>query len=298
MTRDEPHEELLWEMSRSDDIEGTAGPDDETLRAWREGRLGDGEARAVEAALATSPEARERLAALSGVEAQAPPAELRRRTLRRFGPAEAVGGTRWWKPVVAVAASLVVAVGLLQLFGLGEPAPLPGDLVFDVAVRGLTDTRGAVTPPDPTGGAEPATAYPETPLRFAVTPRGAAVADLDFAIYRALPSGEGSGGERLVRVADSDPESGLATIRVDRGAATLTAPASDLTGPSNGSTPGRHTLFVVVARRGDLPPEELDVAGGEPAALLRDGGRRLVYPRPIELIPHGSGARDADRPEG
>jgi hypothetical protein len=297
MNRDERHEELLWEMSRSDDIEDSGGsdgsdrvgPDDATLRAWREGRLGEDEARAVEAALAASPEARERLAALAGVEAQAPPAELRRRTLRRFGPAEATGGGRWWRPVVALAASLVVAVGLLQLFGAGEPDPLPGDLAFDVAVRGLTDTRGAVTDT----GAEPATAYPETPLRFAVTPRGAAVADLDFAIYREAP-----GGERLVRVADSDPESGLTTIRVDRGAATLTAPASDLTGPLNGSAPGRHTLFVVVARRGDLPPEELEVGGDEPAALLHDGGRRLVYPRPIELLPPGSGARDATGPEG
>jgi hypothetical protein len=285
-------------MSRSDDIEDSdgsdrLGPDDARLRAWREGRLGEDEARAVEAALAASPEARDRLAALAGVEAQAPPAELRRRTLRRFGPAEAAGGGRWWRPVVALAASLVVAVGLLQLFGAGEPNPLPGDLAFDVAVRGLadtrTDTRGAVTDT----GAEPATAYPETPLRFAVTPRGAAVADLDFAIYREAP-----GGERLVRAADSDPESGLATIRVDRGAATLTAPASDLTGPLNGSAPGRHTLFVVVARRGDLPPEELEVGGDEPAALLHDGGRRLVYPRPIELLPPGSGARDATGPEG
>lgn len=309
MTRDEPHEELLWEMSRSDEIEGTAGPDDETLRAWREGELDEAEARAVEAALAASPETRERLAARAGVEAEAPPPALRRRTLERFGPSRDAGGQRWWKPVVALAASLVVALGLLQLFRTGDPEPLPGDLAFDVAVSGLADTRGTGTPAagmETDAAAPPVAAHPETRLRFAVMPRGSAVADLDFGLYRLLPAaapsgeevGRGDGNRRLERVADSDPAGGRATFRVDRGAATLSAPASELVGPLIGSKSARHTLYVVVARRGDLPPDRLEVAEGEPAALLATDGRRLVYTRPIELLSPGSDARDADGPEG
>jgi len=284
MNRDDRYDELLWELSRLSGSPARRGEsqgasrdldlDEETLRAWRDGRLQEAEAEAVEARLASSSEARARLAALAAVEPEAPPPALRHRVLERFGTRPSQGLVRWWKPVVGLAASLLVAVGIGYLLLGRGPSPLPAELAFDLAASGLAEHRGEAPPV--AGGA--IQAYAETRVRLEVTPRAAGAAGLDFGLYRVR-------GGHLERLAPPGAVDARVELRVERGAATLSAQAVELVGPE----PGRSTLYVVVARQGDLPPPVVEVSGEEPEALLAAAGRRLVYSQSITLLPTPAG---------
>jgi hypothetical protein len=167
---------------------------------------------------------------------------------------------------------LLVVAGVATMWwggGRATTSPLPAGLAFDVTASGLAAVRGPSSRAD--GEVE---AYPNTRVRLAVTPRGAAVSGLELGLYRLH-------GERLERIEAAD-------FREERGAATLSAAAADLVGRE----PGRHTLYVVVARRRDVPPTETDATGRDPELLLAATGRRLVYPFTIDLLPPASGVPD------
>lgn len=282
MKRNDGYDELLWELSRLEDSSTTRGEspgsgrslDEETLRAWRDGCLEQAEAEAVEAALAGSQEARERLMALADLEPEALPPALRDRVLDRFATRPRSGSLRWWKPVVGLAATLIVAIGVGYLLSGRAPAPLPAGLAFDVVASGLAESRGETAP----AVDSVVVAYPGTRVRLELTPRSVAVAGLDFGLFRVRAG-------KLERLAPSGAVDARVDLQVERGVATLSGRASELVG----SEPGHRTLYVVVARQGDLPPPVSDVSGKEPVAFLAADGRRLVYSQSITLLPTPAG---------
>lgn len=269
----EPHdpEDLLWELSRlAEAPRDPAGmPPDDLLRAFREGRLSEAETERVAALLARSPAARSRLRELAGLAAAgAPPAGLRERILAGFGTREVRPRprrlSRWLPAVAALAAGLLIAVWTLR-----SPAGLPSRLAYDVTVRGLASERSTGPREEPAAGIR---AYPDTPVRLEVSPRGAAEAEVDFGLYRVL---EG----RLERIVPG-PALG---VESERGAVRFRGLARDLVG----SRPGARVLYLVAAREGDLPEGRLLEPEEDPRRVLAgEGGRRLVYPQTLRILPH------------
>ncbi len=256
-------EEIIWELSRHDEPAATGQAVPGELDDYRAGRLEGEAARRVATRLGRDPEVRRQLIERSGLAAAAPPPALRERVLEAF---EASGRPapkrRWatWLGSAALAASLLMAV----LFGLRASRQLPAELAYRVEVSALQGLRQDDPPAGPT---EVVRAYPETLVEISAIPEDLAEADLEAALYRQRPAG-------LERLRDLEPET-------DRGAIRWRVRADRLAGPD----PGVHNLFLVIARRGDLPSGGVLEPGEAPERALGAGRRRLVYRRPILLLP-------------
>lgn len=80
-----PLEDVLWDIARETEADCDAPvPCDETLEAYRAGRLSSDEASRLEALLAHSRTARRQLAAFAGVEGPKPAATVREKVLAEF----------------------------------------------------------------------------------------------------------------------------------------------------------------------------------------------------------------------
>jgi len=256
-------EQLAWELPRIDADIGHVVPPDETLLAYREGRLSELERRRVEWLLSRSARARGRLVQLAGVEPARPPARIRRRVL---------GGARstYWK--VAAALLALALTGSLGWF-LSERggtaaslrrAALPADLEYEVSVVASAATRSP---------AESSRADARTRVRIFVEPRRHPVAGLEFGVYRV----DASQVKRLRPGVEVD-------VAADRGAAALEAEAVRLVG----AEPGTRDFFVVIAPQGSLPPGgALD--GREPAEWLASASGGRVYRRSLTVLAGESG---------
>ncbi|MEM7585778.1 MAG: hypothetical protein AAF560_20480 [Acidobacteriota bacterium] len=277
MTRPDP-EEILWKLSAVDrDREDAPLPSDTTLIAYREGRLDETESRRVEALLGHSAEARDRLIELAGEPLPGPSPALRERLLppeprRASGPSFvrsfSSSFSRRWAAPLAMAAGLVLAVGL-YLAQPRTPSELPR---YDVTVEMLSTVRSA-EPAEPDGPDVVYRAYPDTSVRIVMEPSEHGAADVELGLYvrrdRQL--------ERL------SPGAGL-SVTTHRGTAVFEAPASRLVG----TVPGSYELFAVAASR---LPETLPLAAGESAAasleIATDGH---VYPCGLTLLARPAGS--------
>lgn len=243
-----PPEDLLWEMTESDgrpdDEAAAASTDDETLRAYREGRLSAAQIDAVESALAKSARARARLAELSGLPPLLPVERVHRRLLGAVGaPSHRRRGARWIAAAAAAVILLALPIAYRSFRGERADQAWPSGLAFDVRVEGLAAMRG---------GAGAARALPRAPLRIVVEPRVDGIAGLTFALYRER-------GGRLERLAPGD---GL-TVEESRGSALFTTTAEALVG----AAPGERAFFVVVTRDGPLP-DSLPLDPAQPAETM------------------------------
>ena len=239
----EKMEQLLWESGRLDVDSSCSEIPTSTLVAYREGRLAAAAAAKLEEQLAANPEARTRLAGLVGVEAASPPPEIRERVLARFESRQSESARRtrsasrrtgWTRRAGMrrfLQAAAVLIAGLGAMLWL-RPPTLPPELAFDVQARGLAEKRSEAV------GAELVHAYPSTLLKITAAPRGVAIEEVDFALYRVRD-------ERIERVAQG-PD---VRLDVERGVATLTARAGAIVK----SGPTTTNLFLVAARPGDLP---------------------------------------------
>lgn len=249
-------ERLLRALAAEDLGDGLPAPEDERLRAWREGRLSEDEAVEVERLLSQSAAGRRRLMELAGVAEETgvdrslPLRRVRKAVLDGARP----GGSRSWRTAAAIAAMLVLAV--IGVF-LRQPA-LPQGLAYDVSGRGLADVRSAEAVPDEVR------AYPDTTVRIVLRPQGDSPAGLSFALFRR----EG-GGLRRVR----EPEE--VRLEAERGSATFSGTASRVLAAA---APGRYPVFVVVSASKRIPSYV------ETPDALRSSGR-LIYPMTITLLP-------------
>lgn len=254
-------ETLLRDAAKLDETPEGAMPEDETLKAYRSGTLPPAAARRLEALLARHPEARRRLLDLGGVEPASLSPEVRRQVLDALpGAARRPAGRRWWPAAAAVAAALLAVVGLQ----LRPPPPLPETLAYEVSGFGVADVRSRPTADGVI------TAYAETVVRLEVVPGNVAEHGLEIGLYRAR-------GGRLERV----PVAADRVRETSRGGVVFRLPAAELVG----AEPGAQRVWVTVARRGDLPAAVAIGPSGTATEALAAGGRRLVYPQEIELMP-------------
>lgn len=246
-------EDLLWDLPPRPD-EPAEMPADDHLIAYREGRLDDAEAAALEALLATHGAARERLAALAGVALDAPSPALRARVLERLAPRRHAA-RRW------VAAAAIVAAAVLGTLWLDRDAPPPLPRLT-VELTGLRGERGGEAPQDTIPRA-----FPTTAVEIAGQVTEGEADGVELAVYRRDAGA-------LVRVtAPQAPHRGRFLIRAD--AAAL---AGELRGPV--------TLWIVLGTAGDLP-ERMDLgspsSGPNPSRALADEGRRVVFERTLQI---------------
>jgi hypothetical protein len=257
-------ERILHALAGEDLDDGLPAPGDERLRAWREGRLSEEEAREVEELLSRSAAGRRRLleiagvANLTGVDRSLPLRRVRRAVLDEAHPRRP---SRTWTsvaPIAAIAAMLMLAV--IGVF-LRQPA-LPQGLAYDVSARGLAEVRSEeATVEEKTGEVR---AYAGTTVRIVLRPQGDSPAGLSFALFRR----EG-GGLRRVR----EPEE--VRVEAERGSATFSGTAARVLATG---VPGRYPVFVVVSASKRLPSYV------ETPDALRSSGR-LIYPMTITLLP-------------
>ncbi|MCB1033538.1 MAG: hypothetical protein KDD47_06860 [Acidobacteria bacterium] len=262
-------ESLLWNLASHPAPAGDSTElTDEILERYRSGALDPEQEKEVELVLAADRRGRERLADLAGVRLPTPPPHLRQRILdhRPGQPSSHRRGTlfRWWP---ALAAAVLLFAVIAPLLG---PKDLPQGLEFELRAEGLASVRGegAVT-----AGSEPIQAYPDTQVRVELEPVGDARSDLEVSLFRRS-------GIRLERLSVEAP----LTLEVVRGRALLEGPAATLAGSSAGPI----ELFFVVHRRGDVPPETVELGGEDPVKVLARGHRRKVYPWQIQLRSAGS----------
>ena len=257
---------VLRALADQDPDDGVPAPADERLLAYREARLTPDETRELEGLLARSAAGRRRLLELAGIDRSLPLRRVRKAVLgaadrRRVVP---------WISAAAVAASLLLA--LLTLFP--HQHGLPAGLAYDVAGRGLAGSRSVDEAPGPVR------AYPDTPLRILVRPRGDSPAGVSFALFRR----EG-GGLRRVRQPDE------ARLVGDRGSAAFEGAAARVLATR---APGAYPLYVV-AYAGEEPPSRMKLEPGQdPAEALRASGR-LVYPMTVTLLRDEPPAEDGAR---
>ena len=270
-------ERLLWELAADSDFRPAAAttriPDDDTLRAFRDGALNDEEAREVETALAANWRARERLAAVAGVDLPAPDSALREAILDRSFPAAPVERSgRWWPAAAAFAAAAMLATALS--YPLLRPPTLPAQVDYQVSLTGLAAERSA------SEARELVHAFPETRIRISVEPVGVSVDGLEIGLYR----------QRELRLQRLIPDDHL-RLETYRGAGLFEAAAEDLVGLEHGI----HSLYVVVAKRGDLPPEVVLKPGEDPQEAIEKNSRRRAYARRIQV--ESSAAENGSRKE-
>ncbi|MCB1055031.1 MAG: hypothetical protein KDD11_05910 [Acidobacteria bacterium] len=259
-------------------------PSDEVLEAFRLGHLSEEECQALERWLGRDGAARARLAQLGGVRAEGPAPWVRDAVLSAFGgspdrpervsraakgetprrsgrPGRRAGWGGWGR----WAATAVLAAGLatVLVWTTMGPTALPTGLAYQVQGTGLAETRSVQA-------ASPVLkALPDTLVRIVVTPVDVAEKDVKFALFR-----------RRGELVELLPTGSDIRLRVDRGTAVFEARAEDLVGRDV----GEHTLYVVVARPGDLPAPSLTISDESIESLLAEGGRRLVYHQPLQLV--------------
>ncbi len=250
-------EQMLWEMAQNDEP-GAMPPADDLLRAYRDGRLEEGESRAMEAALGNSQKARRRLVELSGISLDVPPPRLREEILRHRPLGRQKTSRRLPRPRWLAAAAALLAM-ILAWPTLRTPS-LPPDLAYDVTVTGLASTRSS---PEAGGEVE---ALPETRLRITVEAVARAESEVEIALYRRS-------GSRLERIEPG----GQLQMQMSRGAGLFEAQAADLVGRGA----GLHELVVVVGRSGDLPATLTLGPPESPYATVTQGDRRRVYPQQV-----------------
>lgn len=284
-------EPLLRQLARLPEPEADL-PADELLRAYRRGELPADEEERLERWLARSPGARLRLLALAEPAESAELAELgapapaeavvpagpgervRSRVLASFaarGRSRRPARPRWAPAALAAlatAAALVLGLGLPWLYRATR-APLPAYQVH--LYGGQAEARGAAGE----GPRSEIQAFPGQDVRFLVTPVGAgdggrAGAEVEIGLYRVARGRL----ERLDGGGFAESREGVVLVR----------PAAALAG----GVPGKHPLYLAVARPGDLPENGAAVSAGGPggsdgpgspadiAAALEDGGRRQV----------------------
>lgn len=258
---------VLRALADQDPDDGVPAPADERLLAYREARLIPDETRELEGLLARSAAGRRRLLELAGIDRSLPLRRVRKAVLgaadrRRVVP---------WMSAAAVAASILLALLVLFPHQFPRQQELPAGLAYDVAGRGLAGSRSADEAPGPVR------AYPETPLRILVRPRGDSPAGVSFALFRRE-----DGGLRRVRQPDE--------VRLvgDRGSAAFEGAAARVLATRD---PGAYPLYVV-AYAGEEPPARVRLEPGQdPAGALRASGR-LVYPMTIDLLRDEPAAKD------
>ncbi len=238
-------------------------PTEAVLVAYREDRLSAAEAERIAGALASDPALRRRLIALGGMTRPQLSPRVREAVLAAAGTAPRPGlrprlsrRRAAWVGAAAAAALLAVAV-LPWLLGRqgGTPArPLPE---YAVEVSGLAAERDG-----PRAGTT-AAALAGTRVRIVATAEGEAVAGVEYGLYRQA-------GDRFERL----PAGGPIRFDATAEAAVFEAEAAALVG----RTPGRHTLWVVVARHGELPAGAELAAGGD---LARGGSHRMM---PVVIV--------------
>jgi hypothetical protein len=245
-----------------DEEDSLPAPEDGRLRAYREGQLPEEEARELERLLARSAAGRRRLLELAGLDTSLPLRRVRRAVLGRRAGTTGTGRRprRPWASVAALAAMVILAVLVLY----PRARPLPPGLAFDVSGQGLAEVRSAAARP-----AE-LRAYPGTPLRISLKPRGESPAGLAFALFRRQ-------GDALLRV--REPEE--VRLTAERGSAAFTGAAAAVLATR---APRVYPLFVVASSRRDLPARVALAPGEDPAAALRSAERR-VYPLKVVLLP-------------
>ena len=252
-------ERLLRALAAEELDDGLPAPGDDRLRAWREGRLSEEEARELEGVLSRSASGRRRLIELAGIGGMGSPGLDRSLPLRRVRRAVLGGAVRTrlprraWRSAAALAAMLVLAA--IGVF-LRQPA-LPEGLAYDVSARGLAEVRSEEAAPGEVR------AHPDTTVRIVLRPRGDSPAGLSFALFRREP-----GGLRRVR----EPEE--VRLEAERGSATFTGAAARVLATD---VPGRYPVFVVVSASKRLPSRV------ETVDDLRSSGR-LIYPMTITLL--------------
>jgi len=234
-------DDLLWELPRAEAGDDAPPPPDRSLEAYRARALSPAEEAEVEWRLAASRRGRVRLAELAGLRLDEAPSPAGRRPLLVSA-------------MLAAAAVLVIGAVLVLTDGVHRELP-----EFELRAQGLAETRGA--PGE-------ARALPDGPVRVVVEPRGEAIPGLTFAAYRL-------DGHALTRLAQ--PEE--VRIDVDRGSATIVAPAARLVGRS----PGTRPFYVLVTARAD-PPRRLDVGAEGPTAALRRSGDGRVYEVALTIL--------------
>ncbi|MCB1037775.1 MAG: hypothetical protein KDD47_28335, partial [Acidobacteria bacterium] len=200
---------------------------DRLLDAYRTGALEADERRLVETRLRREPVLRRRLARRAGLAPELPEG-LRERVLdtisKKHGISGGSHGTRW----LAAAALLLLGVATVLLLPARR---LPPEVAYQVEVRGLAQTR------DLGSGGGTAEASAGTVVRIVARPEQTLATEVTFGIYRQT-------ADELQRV----PE---AVLDLERhgDAATLSVRADELIE----GDPGFYTLYLVVARPGDLP---------------------------------------------
>jgi hypothetical protein len=252
----------LADQDRDDDL---PAPDDERLRAYREDRLSEGEARELEKLLARSAAGRRRLLELAGIDRSLPLRRVRKAVLgeaaRQRRPKRRLSVSRMGgiAAMAAMAAALLLAVLVLY----PRQGSLPKGLAYDVSASGQAEVRAAE---EVRGEVR---AYPATTLRIFLRPRGASPSGVWFALFRRE-------GEALLRV--RQPED--VKLESDRGSASFAGTAARMLGTGE---PGVHPLYVVVSAREELPSRVELKPGQEPEAALRSSGR-LIYPMKVLLL--------------
>ncbi len=265
-------EKILRALADQDPDDSLPAPGDERLRAWREGRLSPVETAELESLLARSAAGRRRLLELAGVDQSLPLRRVRKAVLAGAGPRRRRPRqmTPWLSAAAAVAASIVLA--LLTFFP--RPHGLPAGLAYDVGAQGLAEVRSAEALPGMVR------AYPATPVRILVRPRGDSPAGVSFALFRRE-----DGALRRVR----QPEE--VRLVSDRGSAAFEGAAARMLATR---VPGAHPLYVVAYNLKE-PPALVELAPGQdPAAALRASGR-LVYPVTVNLLGDEPAAKDGTR---
>jgi len=262
-------EKILRALADQDPDGGLLAPGDERLRAWCEGRLNPGEAAEMESLLAHSAAGRRRLLELAGVDRSLPLRRVRKAVLAGAGRPRRMAP---WISAAAAAVAASIVVALLTFFP--RPHGLPAGLAYDVGAQGLAEVRSAAELPSV------ARAYPATPVRILVRPRGDSPAGVSFALFRR----EG-GALRRVR----QPEE--VRLASDRGSAAFEGAADRVLATR---VPGAYPLYVVAYTLKE-PPDRVELAPGQdPAAALRDSGR-LVYPVTVNLLGDEPPAKDGMR---
>jgi hypothetical protein len=264
-------EKILRALADQDPDDGLPAPADERLRAWREGRLPPGETAELEGLLARSAAGRRRLLELAGVDQSLPLRRVRKAVLAGAGPRRRPSRRVMpWLSAAAVAASITLAL----LTFLPRPHGLPAGLAYDVGARGLAEARSAEELPSVVR------AYPATPVRIFVRPRGDGPTGVSFALFRRA-----GGALRRVR----QPEE--VRLVSDRGSAVFEGAAARVLATR---APGAYPLYVVAYNQKE-PPALVELEPGQdPAAALRASGR-LVYPIMVNLLGDEPPAKDGTR---
>ncbi len=262
-------EKILRALAGQDPEDGLPAPDDQRLHAYREGSLSPEETRELEGLLARSAAGRRRLLELAGIDRSLPLRRVRKAVLD--GAARRRGVAPWMAAAAAVAAiAAMIVVALIVV--LPRQSALPERLAYDISARGLAEVRsGEQMPGEKLPGEDvpgETRAYPATPVRISLRPRGDSPAGLSFTLFRR----EG-GALRQVRQPDE------VRLESDRGSATFAGSAARMLATQ---TPGVYPLYIVISRK-ELPSWVDLEPGQDPASALRGSGR-LVYPVTVTLL--------------